>query len=218
MEFEPFEWVYADESGSFVAKLEGYENGGFKWTRLMSNSKNIHYFDFVKIENGKIVFGGLVEDSSSHAGQIAKKLAGKSFDITGYFVYIGDPVEFEPFEWVYADESGSFVAKLEGYENGGFKWTRLMSNSKNIHYFDFVKIENGKIVFGGLVEDSVSSSSSNDDWCTQSGGHWVDSICEGGSFSQSSQASSASSQSNSSSSAHSAQISSSSYISAIPHF
>ena len=154
----------------------------------------------------------------SHADEIAKKLAGKSFDITGYFVYIGDPVEFEPFEWVYADESGSFVAKLEGYENGGFKWTRLMSNSKNIHYFDFVKIENGKIVFGGLVEDSVSSSSSNDDWCTQSGGHWVDSICEGGSFSQSSQASSASSQSNSSSSAHSAQISSSSYISAIPHF
>ena len=215
VEFEPFEWVYANKSGTFVAKLEGYENGGFKWTRLMSRSKNIHYFDSVKIENGKIVFGGLVEDSPSHAGQIAKKLASKSFDITGYFVYIGDPVEFEPFEWVYANKSGTFVAKLEGYENGGFKWTRLMSNSKNIHYFDSVKIENGKIVFGSLVEDSVSSSSLSDDWCTQSGGHWVDTVCESVS---SSQISNASSQSSSSSSAQQTQISTSSRIAAVPHF
>ena len=199
-----------------MAKLEGYENGGFKWTRLMSNSKNIHYFDSVKIENGKLIFGDLKKNTLSHAGQIAKGLAGKSFDITGYFVYIGDPVEFEPFEWVYANENGSFVAKLEGYENGGFKWTRLMSNSKNIHYFDSVKIENGKLIFGDLVED-IENGSSLDDWCTRSGGHWIDTICEGaGSSGQSS--SSQSSSSSVESSSLSGPSASSSSIGAIPHF
>ena len=171
----------------------------------------------MKIENGKLIFGDLARDTSSHAGEIARELAGKSFDITGYFVYIGDPVEFEPFEWVYANESGTFVAKLEGYENGGFKWTRLMSNSKNIHYFDSVKIENGKLIFGNLVEDTENSSSS-DDWCTRSGGHWVDTICEGaGSSGQSSSSQSSSSSVESSSLSISSAFSSSS-IGAVPHF
>ena len=100
------------------------------------------------------------ETSRLRAYQIAAQLAGKSYNITGYFIYYGDWEDYDKFAWIYANKSLSLVSKLEGSTpEGGFKWTRLMSNKYNIHVFDQVTIEDGVVKFGNVMEPSAEDQS-----------------------------------------------------------
>ncbi len=87
--------------------------------------------------------------SSSISEDIAKKLAGRVLDISGYFAYYGDLKNYDPFAWVYLSRGGGIFVKLEGMDEqtGRLKWKflkKFFSSVKYSHGF----IEIGEAAFG----------------------------------------------------------------------
>jgi hypothetical protein len=154
-----------------------------------------------------------LEDKVQRAYEVASELENKSYGITGYFIYYGDPANYEPFKWIYANKSFSLVSKLEGAKpDGGFRWTRLMSNRYNIHVFESVSMdENGTVHFGALNEPLPGKQDVHEETGNESDGTESSSSSSTGSSSSeassdssvSSEASSSSSEASSSSSASS---------------
>ncbi len=139
-----FDWVYLSQSGRTFAKLEGMDpqSGMLRWKILRS------FFDRVEYHNGYIVVGA----ARSTSDEVVNTLANKRLRVNGYFTYFGDPEDYNPFMWAYVSSSGHLAAKLDGMNpaTGHLKWHILIGSS--VHKLEWVRIENGRIVFGPLSE------------------------------------------------------------------
>ncbi len=122
--------------------------GHLKWTLLQNYFTSVQYDD----NSEKIVVGDIITlDSKSHKiSRVLQKLAGKSFEVKGYFIHYD---KNDTFGWAYKSR-GNIFAKLDGMDpsTGHLKWTLLQNYFTSVQYDD----NSEKIVVGDIIVTDMS--------------------------------------------------------------
>lgn len=114
---EPFNWAYIHKSGA-VFKFNPQDSEGFVQWKELNIPASV-------AQNGtKIVFG------NSNGGEIEKLLSNKTYDVSGYYLYYGEPKGSDLYYWAYVDSKSKLTFNFGPQDaNGVVQWTSVNINA-----------------------------------------------------------------------------------------